>query len=318
MKFGKDKRWAGRLAAVALAAVLLAGCGLVPGDASASGTSDEELKEAADSSSAAESVRSSEVSGSEGAAVSSSSSAVFENVESSSDVQSESASELSPVTVVDGADNTNGYLIVLDPGHQAPDVDISGTEPIGPGSSEMKDKASGGTSGVSTGVGEYELNLAIALQLRDALMNEGYDVLLTREDNETAISNIERAEVANSAGADAFIRIHANGSEDSSAHGALAMVGSASNPYVGSLYSQSSALAEDILNFYCAETGMTNQGVVTADNMTGINWSKVPVTILEMGFMTNPTDDENMEDPDYQIKMVNGIMKGINEYFGLN
>lgn len=63
-------------------------------------------------------------------------------------------------------------------------------------------------------------------------------------------------------------------------------------------------------------TGMENDGVHLYDNMTGINWSKIPVFILEMGYMTNKTDDTNMQDEAYQKKMVAGIADGIDDYFG--
>ena len=209
-----------------------------------------------------------------------------------------------------------GITVALDPGHQAPDVDMSGQEPNAPGSSVMKTRATGGTSGMTTGVPEYQLNLEIALQVRDLLKTEGYTVVMTREDNETAISNAERAALANESGASVMVRIHANGSEDPGASGALALVGSSSNPYVGSLYGESSRLAEDVLSSYCSATGMADHGVITSDTMTGINWSTIPVMILEMGFMTNPTDDTNMEEPDFQKKMAEGIAQGIQNYFG--
>ena len=51
-------------------------------------------------------------------------------------------------------------------------------------------------------------------------------------------------------------------------------------------------------------------------NITGINWSKIPVMILEMGFMTNEHDDTAMQDADMQAKMVSGIADGIDLYFG--
>ncbi len=208
-----------------------------------------------------------------------------------------------------------GILIAIDPGHQGESVDMGALEPEAPGSDSMKMKATGGTSGQYTGVPEYQLNLDISFALRDALEAQGYDVLLTRENNETAISNAERAMLANDAGADVLIRIHANGSEDAGANGALVLIGSQSNAYVGHLYEQSYRLGESVLNAYCNKTGMQNRGIVTNDHMTGINWSQIPVIILEMGFMTNEQDDWNMADAEYRKRMVEGIAEGINTYY---
>ena len=207
-----------------------------------------------------------------------------------------------------------GILISIDPGHQSPSVDMSDQEPNAPGSDVMKTKATGGTSGRYSGLAEYELNLDISLQLRDKLQEKGYDVIMTREDNDTPISNAERARMANEAGADIAIRIHANGSESSDANGALVLIGSAENPYVGSLYDQSFSLGQSVLDSYCESTGMHKLGVQTNDIMTGNNWSEVPVIILEMGFMTNQQDDVNMADTEYQVKMVDGIADGSNAY----
>ncbi len=65
---------------------------------------------------------------------------------------------------------------------------MSGQEPNAPGSGDFKQKSAGGTVGRFTGIPEYELNLEIALMLRDRLTDKGYDVILTRENNETAIA----------------------------------------------------------------------------------------------------------------------------------
>lgn len=209
----------------------------------------------------------------------------------------------------------NGKKVAIDPGHQGPNVDMSAKEPMGPGSGQMKAKATSGTTGRFTGVPEYELNLTISKMLREELESRGYEVWLAREDNDTAISNMERALKAADFGADVYVRIHANGSDSSATKGAMTMVPSANNPYVANLHDKSYALGEAIINEYCAASGIQNNGVQLFDNMTGINWSKVPVTIIEMGFMTNESDDNNMQDPDIQTQMVIGIANGIDRYF---
>ena len=130
-----------------------------------------------------------------------------------------------------------------------------------------------------------------------------------------AISNAERALMAYEEGGDIYVRIHANGSDDPGVQGALAMVPSPENPYVGALAADSYDLAESILNHYCESAGFSNLGIQYYDNMTGINWSKLPVMILEMGFMTNESDDLRMADASVQEQMVLGIADGIDEYF---
>ena len=157
----------------------------------------------------------------------------------------------------------------------------------------MKAKATGGTQGKFTGVPEYELNMNISKLLKTELEKRGYQVLLTRQDNETAISNKERAELATKWGADI----------------------SSENPFVSHLHEKSYALGEAVIQAYCDSCGMKNNGVQLFDNMTGINWSSVPVIILEMGFMTNETDDKNMQNAEYQERMVQGIANGIDNYF---
>ena len=210
----------------------------------------------------------------------------------------------------------NGFLVAIDPGHQGPHVDMSAKEENGPGSGEMKAKATGGTTGAYTDLPEYQLNLDVALKVRDLLEERGYQVVMAREDNDTAISNKERAQLANEAGADVCVRIHANGSEDPSAQGALCLVMSRDNPYVGELCEESNRLAESVLAAYCDATGFASQGVVTNDTMTGLNWSEIPVMILEMGFMTNEHDDTKMADADFQDIMAESIADGIDAYFG--
>ena len=221
----------------------------------------------------------------------------------------------SGTSVFSSGEETNGHIIGIDPGHQSESVDMSALEPNGPGSSEMKAKCSTGTQGTYSRVPEYQLNLEVSLQLRDELEQRGYQVVMTRTDNETAISNMERAQYVAEQGAEIYVRIHANGVDSSSTSGALTMAPSQNNPYIPQLFDQSNKLSQCILDSYCEATGFQNLGVQYYDNMTGINWSTVPVTILEMGFMTNQNDDLKMNDSEFQKTMVQGIANGIDSYF---
>ena len=226
-----------------------------------------------------------------------------------------SASSDSSASVFSSDAETDGHIIGIDPGHQSESVDMSAPEPIGPGSSEMKAKCTSGTQGTYSGVPEYQLNLEVSLQLKDELEQRGYQVVMTRTDNETAISNMERAQYAAAQGAEIYVRIHANGDDSHTASGALTMSPSQNNPYIPQLFEQSDRLSRCIIDSYCAATGFQNLGIQYTDTMTGINWSTVPVTILEMGFMTSQNDDLKMNDAEFQKTMVQGIANGIDSYF---
>ena len=209
---------------------------------------------------------------------------------------------------------TKGLIIAIDAGHQS--IANHSTEPIGPGSSTQKAKVAAGTRGISTKVPEYQLNLDISLQLKDELIERGYTVVMIREANDVNISNSERAKIAEEESADVFIRVHANGSENRNIHGILMITTSRNNPFIPHLYDQNMALSEAILAEMVEATGAYNRGVIIMDDMTGSNWATMPVTIIEMGFMTNADEDELMQTEEYQQKLVTGIANGIDNYFG--
>lgn len=225
--------------------------------------------------------------------------------------QNTESEESAQKTQYDATNNTR--IICIDPGHQRHGDNAQ--EPNGPNSGTMKARVTGGTHGTTTGLYEYELNLIIAQQLKAELERRGYTVYMTRESHDVNISNKERAEFAASVGAAITVRIHANGSDNAGVSGALALTPSAGNPYVSHLSAASYSLSQCILNAYCQATGLANQGVQANDTMTGINWCTMPVTILEMGYMTNPNDDSNMANPEFQARMVQGIANGIDTYF---
>ncbi len=206
----------------------------------------------------------------------------------------------------------NGYVVVIDAGHQK--KGDSSQEPIGPGASETKAKVTSGAYGKTSHLNEYELNLMVAKKLKKELEKRGYEVIMCREKNDVNISNSERAKIANDADAVAFIRIHADDGEDTSLQGIMTICQTPDNPYNGELYDKSYLLSECVLEEAVAATGAKKRYVWETDSMSGINWAEVPVTILEMGFMSNPEEDALMATSAYQKKMAKGVANGIDRY----
>lgn len=205
-------------------------------------------------------------------------------------------------------------VIVIDAGHQT--RAMSATEPIGPGSSQRKAKVTGGASGCVTHLPEYKLNLQVAKKLQKELVKRGYKVIMVRTKNNVRMSNVQRAKVANKYKADAFIRIHANSAGSSSVKGALTIAPASNNRYMTKANRKASQkLSKKVLKAMCKTTGAKNRGVMYTNSMTGINWCKVPVTIVEMGFMSSPSEDRKMAKASYQKKIVKGIADGIDNFF---
>ncbi len=208
----------------------------------------------------------------------------------------------------------NGYLVAIDAGHQQ--KGNSAAEPIGPGAKQKKAKVASGATGRYTGIPEYKLTLRMAKKLEKELKFRGYKVKMIRTKNNVNISNSRRAKIANKAKADAFIRIHANGSSDSRVSGALTIAPAKNNKYCKKSYKKSKRLSQSVLEEFCRATGAKNRGVMYTNSMSGINWSKVPVTIVEMGFLSNKKEDKKMnKSSSYQKKMVKGMANGIDQYF---
>lgn len=202
-----------------------------------------------------------------------------------------------------------GLKIGIDPGHQ--EQGNNEKEAIAPNSKEKKPKVASGTRGKRTGIPEYMTVLEISMKLRDALIDEGAEVLMTRETHDVDISNQERAIMMNEWGADLVLRIHCDGSTKNSANG-IGLFVNKSYP----ISAESRRAAEAILPRMVEATGAKKRGVYERDTYTGLNWSEVPCILVECGYLTNPDEDERLNDHDYQLKLAEGMVEGICDYFG--
>ena len=217
------------------------------------------------------------------------------------------------VTQVEQNEVYRDKTIVIDPGHQT--KGDTSKEPIGPGATETKYKVTTGATGTYTKQKESELVLKVSLKLEEELKKQGYKVIMTRTTNNVNISNSERAKIANDANADAFIRIHADSYDNSSVNGISTLCQTSKNQYNGNLAEKSYKLSKALLDNMVQITGAKSRGVTRTDTMSGINWSKVPVSIIEMGFLSNEKEDKLLATSEYQEKIVAGIVNGINEFF---
>lgn len=209
-----------------------------------------------------------------------------------------------------GSKKPSEIVIVIDPGH-ASRTSLE-KEQQAPGSSIMKVKEPGGAQGINTKTPEYLVNMEVAVRLRSLLQEKGYTVIMTKTENKQMLGNIARAEVGNNANADLVIRIHADSSESSSANGASMLV-PANNKYTGNIYNVSKKYGAVVLNNLIEDIGMKNRGVVARDDMTGFNWSKVPVILVEMGFQSNPFEDKLLASSSYQDKLAKSLSEGIHK-----
>jgi len=195
-------------------------------------------------------------------------------------------------------------LICLDPGHGTLPAVGRQNEPIGPGSAVRKIKDGGGAPG------EAPVALAIALRTRALLQRDGYRVAMTRTGPNYAGGNIARARFCNARHAALMIRIHADGSTDSSQHGVKTLLPAFHHGWTDDIYTQSVRAARKVQAAVVRSTGAKNIGLVPRSDLTGFNWADVPVILVESGFMTNPAEGRLLRTPAYQLKVARGLTAG--------
>jgi N-acetylmuramoyl-L-alanine amidase len=206
-------------------------------------------------------------------------------------------------------------VVVVDPGHDQ--YANLATEPIGPGSSFRKIKDGGGTRGVATGLPEAVLNLRVALRLRALLERAGVRAVLTRIATQgKSMGNIARARIANRAHAALFLRIHADGSPDASTAGTHTLYPAFHHGWTDDIYAASRRAAHIVQREEVRALGFPDDGIQPRPDYTGFNWSNVPAILVEMGFMTNRTEDRLLATATYEQRAAVGLCRGTLRFLG--
>ena len=174
-------------------------------------------------------------------------------------------------------------LVTIDPGH-------GGRDP--------------GAIGVG-GLQEKDVILPISREVAQILEKHGVAVMLTRRDDRF-ISLSGRAEMANRAGSDIFVSIHAN-----SAGRSRTQVNGAETFY----YSSGRRLAQNIQNRMIRDTGMKNRGVKQA-RFYVLRHTAMPAALVEVGFVTGRSDAAKLSSPQFRSQMAQAIANGILDYIG--
>lgn len=168
---------------------------------------------------------------------------------------------------------------------------------------------------VKRGVEEKILNLEIVKQIKakfDEVDDERIKIYYTRLDD-TNPSLMERASMANKSNADLFISIHNNASSSglfTSEKGTMVLYNPLDNSEKGSM-----RFAELCLENVTTSTGNRNLGLVDGEYIYIVRSSKVPVVLIEVGYMTNYEELENLKDTEYQRKVAEGVYNAVMQAF---
>ncbi|MFL0266673.1 cell wall-binding repeat-containing protein [Candidatus Clostridium radicumherbarum] len=164
-----------------------------------------------------------------------------------------------------------------------------------------------------TGIKEKDVNLAVALKLGPLLQAQGINVVYTRVDDNipwtTVTNDLQmRCDIANKANADFFISIHSNSNDSSLPYG--------TETYYTTQKPSDGSLAQIIQSNLVAQNGLSNRGIKTA-NYYVLNNTAMPAVLAELGFISNPTEEQLLNSPDFQAKCANGLANGIKQVLGL-
>jgi N-acetylmuramoyl-L-alanine amidase len=178
------------------------------------------------------------------------------------------------------------YKVVIDPGHGGKDMGATG----------------------ASGLYEKDFALSLSKKVKDLLEKETkIEVYMTR-DEDTFISTVDRyrPEYANELDADLFISIHGNTYEDANVSGTEAFY----------YHEESKSFAETVYQKVVNSTGFKDRGVKNNDFFV-VKYTEMPSVLLEIGYLTNPEEEQQMLDNEFQDSTAQAIYDGVKEYLTL-
>jgi len=169
------------------------------------------------------------------------------------------------------------------------------------------DPGHGGTDpgAVGSGLKESDINLDTALRLERILVRRGFDTKMSRT-TDVFVPLAERAEMANNWGADYFISVHSNASEDPTASGIETLYYKENTP---GMY-----LASEIQNQLVLQNGLVDRGIIPRPNLAVLRLTSMPAVLVELGFLSNPTEAKLLGTPEFRQRSAQGIADGLSEY----
>lgn len=169
-----------------------------------------------------------------------------------------------------------GKVIMIDPGH------------------------GGNDQGAASKKGTIEKNIVLktSLMLKDKLEREGAHVLMTRNGDEYISLKNRKSN------ADVFISIHADALEESSPHGLTVYY-----------HHDNQKILADTLHMAIKQKALLSDRGVRQENFQVIRQTKKPAVLLELGYISNPTDEHLMNDPLYRQIVTTSIVDGLRNYF---
>ena len=187
------------------------------------------------------------------------------------------------------------YTIVIDAGHGGRD---------------------GGTVGTTTGITESELNLQYAYCLKKLCEEFGIGVILTRKDmnglydenasNKKKSEMEKRKDIINNSGADLMISLHMNAFPLSSSEGAQVFYAKGSESGFN--------LAKSVQEAICQSFENARDYVSVGDYFV-LNYSTIPAVLVECGFLSNPSEERNLQDEEYRERFCYCLLMGILSFF---